>query len=233
MASLKKYNLEGKQTGELDFDDQFLEVSANSQMIKEYIVALRHNERQWSASTKGRSEVKHTTKKPHPQKKLGRARQGSLVAPQFRGGGIVFGPQPKFNQHVRINKKERRKVIRHLIAQKIKEGKLLVLEESNLEKPQTKLFSNFLKSLDLKGKVLFLSESQVDEIESNGEVKQNTVSSDKHLHIARSLNNLPKTAFNFILNVNAYDITWSSYLCVYEKALPQLSQWLQENRTSK
>lgn len=227
MASLKKYNLQGSEVGEIDFDDQFLDLTANPQMIKEYIVALRSNARQWSACTKGRSEVKHTTKKPHPQKKLGRARQGSLVAPQFRGGGIVFGPKPKFDQHVRVNKKERRKAIRYLLAQKIKENKLIVLEETKLGKPQTKLFANFIKTLNLKGKILFLSESQFDEVESHGEVKQNTVSSDKHLNMARSISNLPKTAFNFISNLNAYDITWSSYLCVNENAVPQISQWLQ------
>ena len=87
-------------------DDAFLDVQANSQMIKDYIVALRANARQWSANTLGRSEVVHSTKKPHRQKGTGSARQGSLVSPQYRGGGIVFGPKPKFDQHVRINKKK-------------------------------------------------------------------------------------------------------------------------------
>ena len=105
MATLKKYNLAGKEIGQVAIDDRLIDVEANSQMIKDYIVALRANARQWSASTKTRGEVKHTTKKPHPQKGQGRARHGSLVTPQYRGGGRVFGPKPKFDQHVRINKK--------------------------------------------------------------------------------------------------------------------------------
>ena len=90
MNTLKKYNLSGQQTGEVAVAEPFLRASANSQMIKDYITAIRANARQWSASTKGRSEVSHTTKKPHPQKKTGRARHGDLVGAQFRGGGVVL-----------------------------------------------------------------------------------------------------------------------------------------------
>ena len=101
---------------------ELIDAEANSQMIKDYIVALRANARQWSANTKTRSEVKHTTKKPHPQKGQGRARHGSLVGPQYRGGGRVFGPKPKFDQHVRVNQKERKAAIRFLLAEKLKEN---------------------------------------------------------------------------------------------------------------
>lgn len=118
MATLKKYDLNGKVLGEVTIAEDLLNEPANSQMIKDYIVALRANKRQWSANTKGRSEVNHSTKKPHPQKGTGRARQGSLAAPQYKGGGRVFGPKPKFDQHVRINKKERRLAIRYLVAEK-------------------------------------------------------------------------------------------------------------------
>ena len=78
-------------------------------MIKDYIVALRANKRQWSANTKGRTEVNHSNKKPWRQKGTGNARQGTFAAPQFKGGGVVFGPKPKFDQHVRINRQERRR----------------------------------------------------------------------------------------------------------------------------
>src|SRR5271168_3288593 len=128
-------------------------------MVKDYIVALRANARQWSANTKGRSEVKHTTKKPHPQKGGGRARQGSLVAPQYKGGGRVFGPKPKFDQHVRINKKERQAAIRSLLAEKIRKGQLLIVENLTLKAPKTKAVSDFLKNCKIeKSRILFLAE---------------------------------------------------------------------------
>jgi len=115
MATLKKYNIDGEEVGKVEADKSLVDVQANTQMVKDYIIAIRANARQWSASTKGRSEVKHTTKKPHRQKGTGRARQGSLVTSQFRGGGVVFGPKPKFNQSVRVNKKEKKAAIKFLI----------------------------------------------------------------------------------------------------------------------
>ena len=78
MATLKKYDLTGKEIGQITIEDEMLKSSANSQMIKDYIVALRENARQWSANTKTRAEVNHSGKKPHPQKGTGRARQGYL-----------------------------------------------------------------------------------------------------------------------------------------------------------
>lgn len=99
MATLKKYDISGKEIGEVSIEDNVLEYKGNPQMIKDYLVAVRNNARQWSANTKGRKEVNRTGKKPHQQKGLGRARQGCFAAPQYRGGGIVFGPKPKFDVH--------------------------------------------------------------------------------------------------------------------------------------
>jgi large subunit ribosomal protein L4 len=90
VATLKKFDLKGKEIGQVNIADELANAEANGQMVKDYIIALRANARQWSANTKGRSEVNHTTKKPHPQKGGGRSRQGSLAAPQYKGGGRVF-----------------------------------------------------------------------------------------------------------------------------------------------
>lgn len=90
MATLKKYTLQGREAGNVNLDDALLDTNANSQMIKDYIVALRANARQWSASTQTRAEVNHSGKKPHAQKGTGMARQGYLGAPHYRGGGRVF-----------------------------------------------------------------------------------------------------------------------------------------------
>src|SRR3989344_140823 len=117
MATLKKYDMAGKEVGTVQIDDALLDVSAHSQSMKDYIVAIRNNARQWSANTKRRSEVNHTGRKPHPQKGQGRARQGDLAAPQYKGGAVVWGPRPK-DIHTRINKKERRAAIRYLMAEK-------------------------------------------------------------------------------------------------------------------
>jgi large subunit ribosomal protein L4 len=227
VATLKKYNLAGKEVGQVEIDEQLINAEANSQMIKDYIVALRANARQWSANTKTRSEVKHTTKKPHPQKGQGRARQGSLVAPQYRGGGRVFGPKPKFDQHVKINQKERRAAIRFLLAEKLRENKVWLIEDTQMDAPKTKTVASFLKGLDIGGRILFLGEGEYTEVETAGKVQRVSISSDKHSNFARSLRNLPKTAFMLASNISGYDVMVAREIVLTESALQELNQWLQ------
>ena len=145
MTTVKVYDLEGNEVDSKEVNAAIAEAKTSKQVIKDYIVAIRNNARQWSANTKGRSEVKHTTRKPHRQKGTGNARQGSLVAPQFRGGGVVFGPKPKFDQHVRINKKEKRAAIRALLAEKLVDEKVILIQDSQIEAPKTKFMANFMK----------------------------------------------------------------------------------------
>lgn len=235
MATLKKYNLSGKEIGSVQIDDAFLDVQANSQMIKDYIVALRANARQWSANTRGRSEVVHTTKKPHRQKGTGSARQGSLVSPQYRGGGIVFGPKPKFDQHVRINRKERRLVIRQLLAEKIKSDALTVMEDAafskTLKTPHTKSIAQLLKSKEIFGrKILFVGEGSYQEVETEG-VAENakmrvSVNSTKHDVFKLSVRNVPKTLFAVASNVNGYDLVAARHIIMTESALNELKELL-------
>src|ERR1700722_7241326 len=147
----------GAEIGKVEIADGLLETSANSQMVKDYLVAIRNNARQWSAHTKTRSEVNHSGKKPHPQKGTGRARQGYLGSPQYKGGGRVHAPRTKFDQHVRINRKEKRAAIRQLIIEKIQDNRVHVLQFDEMKEPKTKTVANFLKKRALEGKrVLFL-----------------------------------------------------------------------------
>ena len=225
MATLKKYNLSGKEVGHVQVEDSLANAEANSQMVKDYIVAIRANARQWSANTKGRSEVNHTTRKPHPQKGGGRARQGSLAAPQYKGGGRVFGPKPKFDQHVRINKKERKAAIRFLIGEKIRNNQLHLIDNMNMKAPKTKTLAEFLKTNDLKKRVLFLGEGHYAEINDENKTRV-SVHSDKHNNFARSLKNIPKTEFSLVCNISGYDIMVAHEIVMTEAALKELNQWL-------
>lgn len=225
MATLKKYNLSGKETGSVEVHDEWVDVEVNGQLIKDYIVAIRANARQWSASTKGKGEVKCSNKKPHKQKGLGRARQGSLASPQFKGGGIVFGPKPKFNQHVRINKKERQQAIRYLLANMVKEGHVVVLEDTIMEKPQTKSLVSFIDSIGAAGRrTLFVSEGSYAEIpEFGGRVD---VYSEKHDNFVKSMNNIPRATFRLAKNISGYDVMIATKLIVTESALKEILEWL-------
>lgn len=221
VTTLKKYNITGKQTGECAVSAALSEAKANSQSIKDYIVALRANARQWSASTKDRSEVNHTGKKPHRQKGLGRARQGSLAAPQYKGGGRVHAPRPKFDQHVRINRKERRQAICALLAEKIQEKRVIVLEDATLETPKTKTFAQFLKATGLTGRVLFVGEGAYLEMASEESPVRISIPSDKHEMTMKSLRNLPKADFVLAMNMNGYDLLTAHSVVITESALKE------------
>lgn len=219
---IKKYNLQGACTGEVELPEAFFEVYANPQMIKDYIVAMRRNLRQWSANTKAKWEVNHSNQKPHRQKGTGNARQGSLAAPQYKGGGRVFGPKPKFDQHVRINKKERRATIRYILAEKAKQGALIIIEDPVMQKPKTKEISQFLSKVETKGRLLFVLEAalaQFDEI-----IAPISVTSDKYDAFRLSLRNLPRVHTALSYDLNGYQLMASRHVVVSESALEQLLQ---------
>jgi large subunit ribosomal protein L4 len=218
VALLKKYDLTGKEIGQVSVEDEMLTTTANSQMIKDYLVALRANARQWSANTKTRAEVCHSGKKPHPQKGTGRARQGYLGAPQYKGGGRVHAPRPKSDQHVRINKKERRAAIRHLLIEKIMENRVHVLAFEPFKEAKTKRMAEFIKSRQLDGsKVLFLSE---------GLLEKNTTPSEKYELFIKSLRNIPQLKFRQLPSVNGYDVIVNHDLVIMDAAVDQLKMLL-------
>lgn len=226
MATLIKQDLKGNKTGEAEISEVIVTAEANGQMIKDYIVAIRENARQWSANTKGRSEVNHTTKKPHPQKGGGRSRQGSLAAPQYKGGGRVFGPKPKFDQHVRINRKERQAAIRCLLAEKIRQNKFHVVESFEMNAPRTKEVASFISANRLGKRVLFLGEGEYLTF-SDGEFNvQCSVRCDKHDTFVKSMRNLQKTQFSLVKNISGYDVLVAHDIVITEQALKELNEWL-------
>ncbi len=210
MASLKKYDLSGKEIGEVVVEDALLLKEANSQMIKDYLIAIRANARQWCAHTKSRSEVSHSGQKPHPQKGTGKARQGYLGAPQYKGGGRVGTPRAKFDQHVSINQKEKRAAVRYLYAEKVQNNQLFILKCSGLKEPKTKKVVDFLKAQQVAGKrILFLGlDPKADEM------------------FVKSMRNIPKAEFMLVANASGYDIAVTSTVVVLEPAVEKFLQIL-------
>ena len=226
MSTLKKYNLEGQEIGQVPVSEMLMNAEANGQMIKDYIVALRANARQWSANTKTRGEVNHSTKKPHPQKGGGRARQGRLSSPQYKGGGRVFGPRPKFDQHVKINKKERKAAIRFLISEKIKENHFLILDSTEVKAPRTKTVAAFIEKAGLTGIILFLGEAQYVEVKTEDLVKRINVQTEQHDNFIKSMRNIPKAEFSLATNISGYDVMRARNIVVTEAAFKELNDWL-------
>lgn len=211
MATIKKYDLQGNEIGEISVEEELLKSVANTQSIKDYIVAIRKNKRQWSANTKGRKEVKCTKAKPFKQKGLGRARQGFLAAPQYRGGGIVFGPKPKFNQHVKINKKERRRAIQQLIIDKIQDNRIHVLDLQGNSPEKTKDMVKLFKGLKVEKRALILAETQAS-LESKNEYEK----------LFLCMRNVPKKEFGYFQNANGYDLSVAQDIIILEPAVDEL-----------
>jgi large subunit ribosomal protein L4 len=216
VATLKKYDFSGKEIGSLSIKDEDLQSSVSSQMIKDYIVAIRNNARQWSANTKTRAEVNHSGQKPHPQKGMGRARQGYLGAPQYKGGGRVGGPRPKFDQHVRINQKERRAAIRHLLIERIQGNQLSILSLQPNQVNKTKQVAKFFEAIGLQDKkVLVLATLSAKE---------------KGEEWRRFQRNIPKTGFLYLANVNGYDLANYPHILLLEDGEKEMMALLTQEK---
>ncbi len=217
-AKCKKYDLGGNLVEEVAvaYEDDH---KANAQSIKDYIVALRRNARQWSAKTKSRNESNHSGAKPHAQKGTGKARQGFLGAPQFRGGGRVHTPRPKFDQHVRINQKERRAAIRHLLVEKLSEGNVIFLSDEfdkYFKEPKTKILSAFIKTLGfVDQRVVCLGGDATDKLSI--------------LNFKKSVRNIKKASYMLAQNLNGYDVMLGQKFVVIDSAKEEFQNLLRGN----
>ncbi|MFA5175092.1 MAG: 50S ribosomal protein L4 [Patescibacteria group bacterium] len=147
---VKVYNLEGKETGEINLSDKVFNVPVKQDTVHQVFVALRNIARQPWADTKGKGEVSGGGKKPWPQKGTGRARHGSIRSPIWKGGGVAFGPLSTRNYKGKINKKIRRLALKMCLSDKAANNAFLVVEDFNFVEPKTKLFAKFLKLLPAK-----------------------------------------------------------------------------------
>src|SRR5256884_9675394 len=137
MPSTTVYNMAGEAVEQLDLSEEVFGVAPNMAVLHQVVTAQLVNRRQGNASTKTRAEVSGGNRKPYKQKGTGRARQGSTRAPQFRHGGIVFGPKPHPYHHD-VTRKMRRLGIRSALSDKVANEKLIVLNDLGLEAPRTK-----------------------------------------------------------------------------------------------
>jgi large subunit ribosomal protein L4 len=163
MPSTTVYNQAGEAVEQLELSEQVFGVTPNMAVLHQVVTAQLVNRRQGNASTKTRSEVSGGNKKPYKQKGTGNARQGSTRAPQFRHGGIVFGPRPH-EYHHDVPKKMRRLAIRSALSDKVANESLIVVDKFALETPRTKDMLDILGKLpSSEGKRLLMILPQRDE----------------------------------------------------------------------
>ena len=160
MPKVVLYNQNGSQVGELELNNNVFAVEDNQQAIFDTIVAERAAMRQGTQKAKTRSEVRGGGRKPWRQKGTGRARQGSIRPPQWRGGGVVFAPTPR-SHAIKVNKKVVKLAMRCALSSKLREEKMVVLDQIALETFKTKGLVEVLKTFNLENEkvVLVLAEA--------------------------------------------------------------------------
>ena len=156
MPKVTLLNQSGSQVGEIELNESVFGIEPNQHVLFEAIVMQRASLRQGTHKVKGRSEVSGGGRKPWRQKGTGRARQGSIRSPQWRGGGTVFGPVPRSYSY-KLPKKVRRLAIKSALSSKVLEENILVLESLNLETPKTKDFKAVLNGLSVEKKALVVT----------------------------------------------------------------------------
>ena len=155
MPKIDVYNIEGKKVSNIELADSVFGIEPNEKIVHSVLVNYLANQRQGTSNTKTRAEVAGGGRKPWKQKGTGRARQGSIRAPQWVKGGIALGPKPRSYKYT-VNKKERRLAIKSLLSSKVLEKELTVVDKLELAEIKTKTMVKALADLKVEGKTLIV-----------------------------------------------------------------------------
>jgi large subunit ribosomal protein L4 len=194
MPSTTVYNQAGEAVEQLELSEQVFGVTPNVAVLHQVVTAQLVNRRQGNASTKTRAEVSGGNRKPYRQKGTGHARQGSTRSPQFRHGGVVFGPRPH-EYHHDVPKKMRRLAIRSVLSDKVASERLIVLNELSLEAPRTKDMLDLLAKLPAtEGTKVLMMLPQRDE------------------NVVLSARNIPTAKVQHVASINVIELLKHDYV---------------------
>ena len=185
MANVAVYNMEGNEVGTMELSDAVFGVEVKENLVHQAVVLHLANKRQGTQKAKTRSEVSGGGRKPWRQKGTGHARQGSIRAPQWTGGGVVFAPVPR-DYSFKMNKKEKRLALKSVLTSKVQENKFLVLDELKLDAVKTKDMKKVLDNLKVEKALVVI-----------GNDSENVVLSAR---------NIPGVQTASVNTINVYDI---------------------------
>ena len=186
MPKVDVYDINGKKVSDVELNENVFGIEPNEAIVHEVLVNYLANQRQGTQSTKTRAEVRGGGRKPWRQKGTGRARQGSIRAPQWIKGGIALGPKPRSYRYT-VNKKEKRLAIRSVLSSKVLENKLTVVDKLELAEIKTKSMVNALNNLKLEGKTL-------------------VILPEKNLNVQASTRNIEGAKAILANTINVYDL---------------------------
>jgi len=206
---VKVYDQKGQEVKDLELDANVFGIEPCKQAMFDAIVMQQASLRQGTADTKGRSEVAGGGKKPWRQKGTGRARQGHTRSPQWRGGGIVFGPTPRSYKYS-INRKVRRLALKSLLTEKVNDKALKVVDAIKMDSVKTKDFAQIMKNLGVSRKTLFVVEQSED-----------------WEKMWLSLRNLPDASFVTADGINCLELADAMSIVATEAAIEKIQEALQ------
>ena len=204
MPKIDVYNIEGKKVSDIELKEEILGIVPNEDVVHSVLKNYLANQRQGTQNTKTRSEVSGGGKKPWRQKGTGRARQGSIRAPQWIKGGIALGPKPRDYRYT-INKKERRLAIKSILSSKVAESQLVVVDKFDFKEIKTKQMAVALKNLKVAEKALILLP-------------------EKDMNVQKSARNIEGVKTSLVNTINVYDLLKYNKLVLTVDAVKSLEE---------
>ena len=206
MTTVALFKQDGTKAGDVELNDAIFGIEPNESVVYDAIIMQRASLRQGTHAVKTAVFVRGGGRKPWRQKGTGRARQGSIRSPQWRGGGVVFGPTPRSYSY-KLPRKVRRLAIRSVLSEKVAQDSLMVVDALSFDAPKTKEFKEVLNKLDVNNKVLVVLEEGND-------------------FAALSARNLPNVSVISADNVGVLDVVSNDTMLMTQAALTQLEEVL-------
>ncbi|MGM0396319.1 MAG: 50S ribosomal protein L4 [Bacillota bacterium] len=204
MPKVNVYNMLGELVEEMDLSDAVFGVEVNEHVVYEVVKNQLANKRQGTQSAKTRAEVRGGGRKPWRQKGTGRARQGSIRSPQWKGGGVVFAPKPR-DYSYSVPKKVRRLAMKSALTDKLQNNEIIVVDELKFDAPKTKEMINMLNTLNADKKALI-------------------VMGEKNVNVIRSAGNIPNVATTLVNTLNVYDILKYNSFIITKEAVKKVEE---------
>lgn len=204
MPKVDLLNMDGKKIGDIELSDSIFAVEMNEDVMHEVVVNHMANQRQGTQSTKTRAEVRGGGRKPWKQKGTGRARQGSIRAPQWIKGGVALGPKPRSYKYT-LNKKVKRLALKSALSSKVSDNQIIVLDNLNFDEIKTKNMVRVLENLKVSNKALI-------------------VLSEKNLNVQASARNIPNIKTSLVNTINTYDILKYDMFIVTKDAVKKIEE---------
>ena len=203
MATVSVLNMEGKEVGTMELNDAIFGAKINENLVHLAVVQQLANNRQGTQKAKTRSEVRGGGRKPWRQKGTGHARQGSIRAPQWKGGGVVFAPVPR-DYSFKMNKKEKRAALKSALTSRVQEEKFIVLDDLKLDEIKTKKFVQVMKNLNVDKALVVMKE--------------------KDVNVIQSAKNIPNVKTTLTSTINVYDILKYKTVVITKSAVENIEE---------